>query len=450
VVLVWIAFLVFIFALLAVDLGVFHRRAHVVSVREALTWTVVWIATALAFAAFVYLGYDHHWLGLGLEPDPVDRSALYPDGRVNDARSALLKFLTGYVVELSLSADNVFVMAMLFGYFAIPRMYQHRVLFWGILGALAMRGAMIAIGTRLVAEFSWILPVFGAVLILTAVKMAFMGTEPGDPGKNVVVRLMRRFLPMTDRFDREHFFVRAPARDSLETPAPGADAPPDAAVSTDRRGRWMLTPLALVLVMVETTDLVFAVDSIPAIFAITADPFLVFTSNVFAILGLRSLYFALAGALHFFRYLKPALAVVLLTVGVKMIAHSWFERVLGPDFNLYMLATVIIILGTGVLVSLIELRWRQQISRATAITVRTLRQWIIPDHLISTIGRAGRRAAVRNATLHARRHRAPRSVTHVPWMTRLWRELFRGKGGNVSILVAHHILEEAELYAPFL
>jgi tellurite resistance protein TerC len=449
VVLVWIAFLIFIFALLALDLGVFHRRAHVISVREALTWTVVSIATALAFGAFVYLGYEHHWLGLGLEPDPVDRSAAYPDGRVNDARSALLKFLTGYVVELSLSADNVFVMAMLFGYFAIPRMYQHRVLFWGILGALAMRGAMIAIGTRLVAEFSWILPVFGVVLILTAVKMAFMGIEHGDPGRNVVVRLMRRFLPVTDRFDGEHFFVRAPARDSLETPTPGADGPGDAAVRTAGRGRWMLTPLAPALVMVETTDLVFAVDSIPAIFAITADPFLVFTSNVFAILGLRSLYFALAGALHLFRYLKHALAVVLLTVGIKMLAHSWLERVLGPDFNLYMLATVIVILGTGVLVSLIELRWHDPISRTIGITVRTLREWVVPDHLISTIAQAGQRAVSRNAARRAPQYSARQSVTRLSIVTRLWRQLFRGKGSNVSILVAH-LLEDGDMYATYL
>ena len=338
--LVWTLFLILVFAFLALDLGVFHRRAHVVSVREALTWTIVSIATAFAFGGFIYLGYEHHWLGLGLQPDPVDRSAVYPDGHVNDARSALLKFLTGYLVELSLSADNVFVMAMLFDYFAIPRIYQHRVLFWGILGALAMRGAMIAVGARLVVAFSWILPAFGAVLILTAVKMALMGPESGDPGRNVVVRLMRRVLPVTNRFEGERFFVRAPARG------------------------WMLTPLAPALAMVETTDLVFAVDSIPAIFAITADPFLVFTSNVFAILGLRSLYFALAGALHLFRYLKHALAVVLLTVGIKMLAHSWLERVLGLDFNLYTLAAVIVILGTGVLVSLIELRWRDRIGHS--------------------------------------------------------------------------------------
>ena len=387
--LIWIAFLTFIFVLLALDLGVFHRRAHVISVREALKWTLIWMATALAFAGFVYFGYEHHWLGLGLEPDPVDRSEAYPDGRVNDARSAVLKFLTGYVVELSLSADNVFVIAMLFGYFAIPRMYQHRVLFWGIIGALAMRGGMIAIGAQLVAEFSWVLSVFGVLLILTAVKMAFMSAADGDPGHNVIVRLMRRFLPVTKQFHGEHFLVRA-------------------------QGRWVLTPLAPALVMVETTDLVFAVDSIPAIFAITADPFLVFTSNVFAILGLRSLYFALAGALHLFRYLKYALALVLLTVGIKMLAHSWLERVLGPNFNLYLLATVVLILGIGVLVSLIELRWHNQIKSTMRGIVRTLEEWVVPEHLISTILRAGR---------------------HV----------FRGRGRNFVVLAADHVVECGEL-----
>lgn len=369
---IWIAFLAFILVLLAVDLGVFHRRAHVVSVREALMWTAVWIATTLAFAVFVYFGYEQHWLGLGLHPDPVDRSALHPEGRVNDAWSALLKFLTGYVVELSLSADNVFVIAMLFSYFGIPRMYQHRVLFWGILGALAMRGAMIAIGTQLVSRFAWILPLFGLVLLLTAVKMMFMGHESGHPGQNFIVRLMRRWLPITKEFHAEHFFVRGHAG-------------------------WMLTPLAPALVMVETTDLVFAVDSIPAIFAITADPFLVFTSNVFAILGLRSLYFALAGALHAFRYLKHALAVVLMTVGVKMLAHTQLEHLLGPHFNLYLLAAVLGILATGVLVSLIELRWRTQVGRAVhAVRVR-VREWIAPNRLVSTLLRQGRDEVARRA-----------------------------------------------------
>jgi tellurite resistance protein TerC len=316
-------------------------------------------------------------------------------------------------------------MATLFGYFAIPRMHQHRVLFWGILGALAMRGAMIAIGARLVAEFSWILSVFGAVLVLTAAKMLFMKTETGDPAQNVVVRLMRRLLPVTNEFDGEHFFVRG-----------------QAALSGVRRGGWMLTPLAPALVMVETTDLVFAVDSIPAIFAITADPFLVFTSNVFAILGLRSLYFALAGALHVFRYLKHALAFVLLTVGVKMLAHTWLERVLGPDFNLYMLAVIIVILATGVLVSLAELRWHDPISRTMSSAAHTVQEWIVPDHLIETIERAGQAYRVRRT--------AQRSVARDPLMTRLWRRLFGGKGRNLSILVANHILEEAEMFAAFL
>jgi tellurite resistance protein TerC len=346
VVVVWILFLAFVVLLLALDLGVFHRHAHVVSVREAFGWTMFWIALALAFTVFIYVGYDRHWFELGLTPDPVDRSAAEPDGRVNDPRSAVVKFLTGYFVELSLSADNVFVIAMIFSYFAIPSAYQHRVLFWGILGALAMRGTMIAIGAQLVARFSWVLTIFGIVLVLTAVKMAMMGAEPGDPGKNVIVRLMRRFLPLTDRFDEQRFFVRPPAGQTSRA--------------------WVLTPLVPALVTIEITDLVFAIDSIPAIFAITADPFLVFTSNVFAILGLRSLYFALAGALHAFKYLKHALAVVLFTVGMKMLTHSWLEQVLGPDFNLYLLAAVLLILGTGVLASMVDLRrWRRLFQSGT-------------------------------------------------------------------------------------
>jgi tellurite resistance protein TerC len=439
VVLVWIAFLIFIFILLALDLGVFHRKAHVISVREALTWTVIWIATTLAFAGLVYLGYEHHWLGLGMQPDAVDRSAAFPDGRPNDARSALVKFLTGYVIELSLSADNVFVIAMLFGYFAIPQAYQHRVLFWGILGALAMRGAMIAIGAKLVAEFAWILPVFGAFLILTAVKMALMGDGHGDPGQNFVVRLMRRFLPVTDRFDGEHFFVRAPVDDTSGPQVPAVAG--NVGVRTLRRGGWMLTPLAPALVVVETTDLVFAVDSIPAIFAITADPFLVFTSNVFAILGLRSLYFALAGALHMFRYLKQALALVLLTVGIKMLAHSWLEQVLGPSFNLYLLAVVLFILAGGVLVSLIERSWHDQIGRSTNRMVRAVQQAIVPDRLITTIAQAGRRAALRNAAARTRRRDAERPAPRPSPIATFWRQLFRGKGSNLSILVAHYLAE---------
>jgi tellurite resistance protein TerC len=346
VVVVWIAFLALIFFLLALDLGVFHRRAHVVSVREALTWTSVWVTLALAFSGFVYLAYEHRWLGLGMTPDPVDRSAAFPDGRVNDGWSAFLKFVTGYVVEESLSVDNVFVIAMLFQYFAVPRVYQHRVLFWGIIGAVAMRGLMIAVGAQLVAQFSWILYVFGGVLIYTAIRMALFTGEEIDPAQNFIVRSVRRRFPVTDRYHGEHFFIRAdgpPAFDGAQASAGGRYA-----------GRWMLTPLALALVMVETTDLIFAVDSIPAIFAITADPFLVFTSNVFAILGLRSLYFALAGALHALRYMKHALSAVLMVVGAKMLAHQPIEAALGENFNLYLLGVVLLILGIGVVVSLVH------------------------------------------------------------------------------------------------
>ena len=335
---VWIAFLVFIFVLLALDLGVFHRKAHVVSVREALTWSCIWVALALAFSGFVYVAYDHQWFGLGLTPDPVDRSAAFPNGRLNDGWSAFLKFITGYVVEESLSVDNVFVIAMLFRYFAVPRQYQHRVLFWGILGAVAMRGLMIAIGAQLVAQFAWILYVFGGILIVTAIRMWFFSSEDIDPGQNFIVRRVRRMFPVTDEYHGEHFFIRA-------------QGSPEGGPHT---GRWMLTPLALALVMVETTDLIFAVDSIPAIFAITADPFLVFTSNVFAILGLRSMYFALASALNALRYMQHALAAVLVTVGVKMLAHKPLEALLGEHFNLYLLLVVLAILAVGVVASLVH------------------------------------------------------------------------------------------------
>ena len=341
---IWLGFLAFILLLLALDLGVFHRKAHAVGVREALGWSVVWVSLGLAFSAFVYFGYEHHWLGLGTTPDAVD-------GVLNDGRSATLKYLTGYVVEKSLSVDNVFVIAMLFGFFAVPAIYQHRVLFWGILGALAMRGAMIGFGAALIARFHWLLYVFGGFLLLTAVKMLFLDTGHSDPSKNVVARLVRRLVPVTDRFHGEHFLVRAGSSASHAPPTPGAAAQQDSAVEHARAGRWMITPLALALVMIEVTDLIFAVDSIPAIFAITADPFLVFTSNVFAILGLRSLYFALAGMMDKFRYLKFSLAVVLAVVGAKMLAAPWLKAALGANFNLYLLVVVLGILAAGVLVS---------------------------------------------------------------------------------------------------
>jgi len=348
--LVWLGFIVFILLMLALDLGVFHRKAHVVSVREALSWSAVWLALGLAFGVFVYYGYENTWLGLGTSPDAVERTREHPEGRINDGRMAVVKYLTGYVVEKSLSVDNVFVIAMIFGFLAVPPLYQHRVLFWGVLGALLMRGAMIAVGARLIAEFTWILYVFGVFLILTAVKMLLI-KEATDPNHNWVVRLTRRFFPVTERFHGEHFVVRAGSRASHEAETPGARVVEDRVVAAARPGTWLLTPLALTLILVEAADLVFAVDSIPAIFAITADPFLVFTSNVFAILGLRSLYFALAGALETFRYLKVSLALVLALVGVKMLAHTWLKAALGPNFNLYLLGAVLGILAAGVLAS---------------------------------------------------------------------------------------------------
>jgi tellurite resistance protein TerC len=347
---VWIGFVAFVLLMLALDLGVFHRKAHVVGIREALGWSAFWVTLGLAFSVFVYHGYESQWLGLGSVPDAVDRSAEFPDGRINDGRSAVVKYLTGYVVEKSLSVDNVFVIAIVFGFLAVPPLYQHRVRFWGILGALVMRGIMIGVGARLIAEFSWILPLFGAFLVVTAVKMLLI-RETTDPSSTWVVRLTRRFFPVSERFHGEHFLVRAGSSASREAETPGAAALEDPAVERARPGTWLLTPLALALIMVETTDLVFAVDSIPAIFAITADPFLVYTSNVFAILGLRSLYFALAGAIETFRYLKLSLALVLALVGFKMLAHAWLKSVLGPGFNLYLLLMVLGILAAGIVAS---------------------------------------------------------------------------------------------------
>jgi tellurite resistance protein TerC len=239
-------------------------------------------------------------------------------------------------------------------------MYQHRVLFWGIVGALAMRGAMIWLGVGLIRQYAWVIYVFGGFLILTGLKMLFIKGE-SDPSRNVVVRLTKRFLPVTDRFHGQHFFVRAGSDSSHEAPVPGAAVERDPAVERmeqARRGALMMTPLLLALLLVEFTDLIFAVDSIPAIFAITTDPFLVFTSNVFAILGLRSLYFALAGMIDKFRYLKVSLAAVLVLVGVKMMTHAQLRAWLGEHFNLYLLGAVLLILAAGVGASLLANRRR--------------------------------------------------------------------------------------------
>jgi len=346
---IWLAFIGFIVLLLALDLGVFHRHSHIVSMKEALGWSLAWVLLGVTFAAFVYFGYENRWLGMGLSVDSVD-------GQVNDGTSAAVKYLTGYVLEKSLSVDNIFVIAMVFGFFAVPPIYQHRVLFWGVLGALVLRGVMILVGARLIADFHWILYVFGAFLIVTGVKMLVLKTDHTDPNQNIVVRIVRRIWPVTSRFHGEHFWVRAGSRASLECEQPGADVVPDEVVQRTKPGVLMFTPLGLALVMVETTDLIFAVDSIPAIFAITADPFLVFTSNVFAILGLRSLYFALAGMMNRFRYLKVSLALVLLVVGAKMLTAHWLKDFFGKNLNFYLLGVVLVVLAVGVVVSVIVRR----------------------------------------------------------------------------------------------
>jgi tellurite resistance protein TerC len=358
---IWSGFIVFILSLLALDLGVFNRKAHVISVREAIKWSTLWVALGISFSIFVYYGYENNWLGLGLEADGT--RALDPfDKRLLTGREAALKYLTGYVIEESLSIDNIFVIALIFSYFKVPAMYQHRVLFWGILGALVMRGAMIGLGAVLVERFHWILYVFGVFLIVTAIRMLTTKDESqGEVGDNMLVRLARRFFPVTNNFHGSHFIVRAGSAASQQAAVPSDGTRSleddkqvvfDSAVEEAKTGALMLTPLALALIVVETTDLIFAVDSIPAIFGITGDPFIVYTSNVFAILGLRSLYFALAGAIATFRYLKVALAIVLAVVGLKMLAEKWLHDLFGDHFNFYLLVLIFLILGTGVLVSI--------------------------------------------------------------------------------------------------
>ena len=348
-----------ILVLLALDLGVFHRKAHVVSVREALGWSAFWIFLGMLFSVFIYFGYENHWMGLGLTADLMGSAIRTVEGLgtvYNDGASATTKYLTGYLVEKSLSVDNIFVISMIFAFLAVPPLYQHRVLFWGIVGALFMRGIMIAVGAAMIQAFTWIVYVFGGFLILTGVKMLALKGHNADPHSNIVVRITRRLFPITQRFHGQHFFVRAGSKAAYEAPVPGSENLPDHVVESAPAGRLLATPLFLGLVMVEFTDLIFAVDSIPAIFAITADPFLVFTSNVFALLGLRSLYFALAGMIEKFRYLKVSLALVLVLVGVKMMTHTWLKEILGSNFNLYLLAVVILILAGGVVVSLVASR----------------------------------------------------------------------------------------------
>ena len=312
----YIGFIALVMVFLALDLGVFHREAHEVSMKESITWSCIWLACGISFTAFIYYSYQFHWLGLGLETPTYAGGAIVL-GEVTGATAAI-QYLTGYIVEKSLAMDNIFVIAMIFGYFAIPAKYQHRVLFWGIIGALIMRGAMIYLGAELIMSYTWILIVFGLFLILTAVKMALIKSH-NDPGSNPVVKLAKRFFRTVDFYDGQKFFTRRTvAPTTIKDPKTGKDAYAPAEPGT-LSARWAITPLFLALIMVEITDLVFAVDSIPAIFAITPDPFIVFTSNIFAILGLRALYFCLAALIAKFRFLKPALILILAFIGVKLL-----------------------------------------------------------------------------------------------------------------------------------
>ena len=322
----YVAFIGLVIAFLALDLGVFHREAHEVKMKEAVTWSIVWLTCGIAFSGFVYMAYENHWLGLGLDTAKYSTSEaigagapLIVSGEVQGLEAAN-QYLVGYVVEKSLAMDNIFVIALIFSFFAVPAKYQHRVLFWGIIGALVMRGGMIFVGAGLILKYQWILIVFGGFLILTALKMALIkGSD--DVSQNIAVRVCKKFFRVTEFYDGQKFFTKRTLKPTYSKNARGEDtmdAPPAGSLSA----AWAITPLFLALILVEITDLVFAVDSIPAIFAITPDPFIVFTSNIFAILGLRALYFCLAALIPKFRFLKAALILILAFVGVKLLLMS--------------------------------------------------------------------------------------------------------------------------------
>lgn len=287
----WIGFNVFVLIMLALDLGVFNRKAHQISIKEALIWSGVWVTLAMVFNVMIYF-----WQG----------------------ETKALEFFTGYLIEKSLSVDNIFVFVLVFGYFKVPAIHQHKILFWGILGALVMRAIFIFAGVALLEKFHWTIYVFGGILIVTGFKMFFQNNQEIDPDANPMVKLFRKVMPVTKELHNGDFFVK-------------------------EGGKWLATPLFLVLIVVETTDLIFAVDSIPAILSITQDEFIVYTSNVFAILGLRSLYFALAGMMDRFRYLTQGLAAILVFVGIKMLIAEFYKI---PIFVALLVILVILIIST--------------------------------------------------------------------------------------------------------
>ncbi|MCC6261276.1 MAG: TerC family protein [Anaerolineales bacterium] len=279
----WIGFNIFVLFLLALDLGVFHRNSHAISTKEALGWSIVWVSVSLLFNAGIYFFWDR----------------FVPNSEYSNGQAAIA-FFTGYIIEKSLSVDNIFIFVLIFSYFSVPPKYQHHVLFWGILGALIMRGALIMIGSALIEQFHWVIYIFGIFLIYTGFKLFKQENTKVEPEKNPLIKLFRKIMPVTDAYEGDHFFVK-------------------------RAGAWMATPLFLVLLFVESTDLVFALDSIPAIFAITKDPFIIYTSNVCAILGLRALYFLLASVVDKFHYLSTGLAVILIFVGMKMLIEGFYH-----------------------------------------------------------------------------------------------------------------------------
>ncbi|MFT7582958.1 MAG: tellurite resistance protein TerC [Myxococcota bacterium] len=311
---VWIVFFVFIAFLLALDLGVLNRTSHVIGMREATVWSAIWISTGLAFSGLVYLGYENHWGGLG---------TVVGHNLPNTGTEAVMQYITAFLIEKSLSVDNIFVMAMLFGYFKVPSKYQHKVLFWGIIGALFFRGIMIAVGVALVQQFDWIFYVFGVFLIITAVRMLMSNDEEFDPDTSRIIRWARKVLPLVERYEGDRFVVTID-------------------------GKRYFTLLFLCVLVIEGMDVVFAIDSIPAIFGFTEDAFIVMTSNVFAILGLRALYFVVAGAMRHYRYLEMAVSAILVLVGIKMLLHSVLE--IAPHWPLI---GVVAMLTAGVVASIV-------------------------------------------------------------------------------------------------
>jgi tellurite resistance protein TerC len=308
-------FTVFVLAMLALDLGVFHRDAHEVTVREAATWSVVWVALALAFNFAFYLYASWH-----LPQVP----ALAGMDHAQLARDSSLEFLAGYVVEKALAVDNIFVFVAVFSYFAVPPKYQHRVLFYGILGALVFRALFISLGSVLM-QYHWVIVVFGVFLILTGIKIIFLPEKPLDPERNPLIRLLRRFMPVWPKIEGDRFWLR-------------------------HEGVVYATPLLVALLFIEFSDIIFAIDSVPAIFALTNEPLIVFTSNIFAILGLRAMYFLLANVVQMFQYLKYGLGVILVFVGLKMV---WLNQAFGGKFPIvWSLSIIGAILATSILVSM--------------------------------------------------------------------------------------------------